>query len=121
MGKRAIEGLDKAKAVLGDFSWMDFTAVRRFSLDCRDETYRVFDIDLVLESERRSGGNYSLHLRFRDVSGLSLTATHQIAGLTIENIADRQWERKNWQIGQIEDTTLEFCAADVSVISLTPL
>ncbi len=120
MGKWVIEGLDKANAILGHFSWTDFTAVRRFSLEALDAPHRVFDIDLVLESERHTE-NYALHLRFHDISGLSLKVAHKFMGLTIENIADRQWERQNWEVGQIEDSRLRFRAAEIEIVSLTRL
>jgi hypothetical protein len=131
MGKRMIDGWERM-AVLpvseriarlpGQFVFMEFNTLESFSLKSADESHGRYDIDIVLRSEKRLGGDFRLHLRFIDISGLICRAGAgglvQIMGLTIDNIADRQWERQNRQIGQIEDSELSFRAADVQIAAI---
>ena len=121
MSKWTIEGLDKARAVLGEFSWREFDMIHAVSVQRRNGGVHERDVDLILDSERRRSGNYRVHLRFREISDFKLTTCFQISGLTIENIADHQWERQNWQVGQLEDSVFSLRAAEVEVVSVTPL
>ena len=131
MGKRTIDGW-KRIAVLpgweciavrpGQFVFMEFNILESFSLKSAGKKYGSYDIKFILRSERRTGGDYRLQLRFIDISGLVLKAGAggpvQIMGMTIENISDRQWERQNWQIGQIEDSSFSFRAADAQIVAI---
>ena len=132
MGKQVIDGW-KRIAVLpgwegiavrpGQFVFMEFNILESFSLKSACEKYGSYDIEIILRSERRIGGDYRLQLRFIDISGLVLKAGAggQIMGMTIENISDRQWERQNWQIGQIEDSKFSFRAADAQIVAIDPV
>jgi hypothetical protein len=134
MGKRTIDGWEltaglpgreRIAAQPGQLVFMGFDIVESFSLMSADEKLGQYDIELVVKSERRAGGGYRLRLHFTDVSGLTLKVGAgglvQVMGLTIENISDRQWERQNWQIGQIEDSELSFRAADVRIVAVDPV
>ena len=98
----SIEGLDKAKARLGNFEFNEFRIIRRFcfyDLDRGSSSQK--EIEIVLDSDRRNS-NFSLTLRFGGVSGLRLAGfgggETRIIGFDIQDISNKQWENLNWEI-----------------------
>jgi hypothetical protein len=125
MGKTMIDGIELAKINLGKFSFHEFSTLSELHYVLQDSSHAKYDLELVLRSQGRRMGDYSLKILFVDVSGLDLKSLDDglshITGLAIENISDRQWENQNWEIHDFEDSRIEFRAADVRILSVTPL
>ncbi len=125
MSKKTIDGFELATKTIGQFSFHEFTTLSELHFVSQDASHARYVLELVLESRGRQNGDYALKIRFVDVSGFSLKSIGgglaQVTGFYIENISDRGWENQNWEIGDYENSTICFRAANVCVLAASPL
>jgi len=122
---RSIEGMEKAKSILGNFSFSEFCIVRELRYyEASESSGSVQSIDLHLETAGRKQ-NYRIKLVFSQVSGFRLDGfgggQFRITGLNISDVSDRQWSGINWEISDYENNALEFRSFAAAIESIKPI
>jgi hypothetical protein len=120
-----IMGIDRARQLLGDFTFVDFPIVRSLRYYEKDGDPRASPtVDLVLESNSRTPP-YRLTIRFEGVRAMRIAEfgnrPTQITGLGINNMSDRQWEAVGWEVYDYEDDHIHFYAWTAEILACEPL
>ena len=122
---RSIEGMEKAKSILGNFSFSEFCIVRELRYyEASESSGSAQNIDLHLETVGRKP-NYRIKLVFLQVSGFRLDGfgggKFSITGLNISDVSDRQWNGINWEVSDFESNAIEFRSFAATIESVEPV
>lgn len=124
-------GYDKAREILGEFSFYEFRLLRELQFHSGDEGNELM---LVMETDFRTP-RYLMKLSFKRVVCLRIGTEDGIAGFyddsrqsyylatisgfVIVNISDRQWEGLHWEVADFEDDEIHFYCKSVEIVSVT--
>jgi hypothetical protein len=116
----AIEGLEDARKVVGDFDWDDLRTVRRLTWEADQTRSNQCGVELTIECREREP-RFALTVYFSGVQRLRILdfgcPVMRIIGLYIKDISDRQWEDIRWEVGDYEDDEIAFFCAEIRVVS----
>jgi hypothetical protein len=117
-----IDGIDAARAILGEFSLIDFSKVKELAFFSDDETLSAYDVKLSLLRDRPAHERAGLTFLFERASGVRLNniggGLTQIMGLYIKDISENGWEYLKWQIGDYENNAIDLYCFKVSIIAV---
>jgi len=119
----AIEGLDDVISRIGEFSFAHFTEVRELRFwQAQQGEHTVPTLHLTLASRDRFPG-ICLRLELSGVHDLSISGfgeVAQIAGLAVDGISTKQWDRIAWELLDFENDVIHCYAKDAAVTLLSP-
>jgi hypothetical protein len=88
----------------------------RLEIDPADYSYSL----LLDMADRPSGGARAVSIQFDGVANLNLRGVggglSPIMGLEVESIKERQWERLNFRVTDLEHGQIDFLCRDYNVV-----
>ncbi|MFZ5876325.1 MAG: hypothetical protein ACOYXU_07940 [Nitrospirota bacterium] len=117
-----IEGIDRARDILGEFRLSEFRIVRELHFyESHRESNLIQNIDMVVESEDRSP-NYQMKFTFSGVSGFSISdfggGQTRVIGFDVKDVSDRQWEGVSWEVIDFENNAIRFLSKTADIVSV---
>ena len=122
---KEIVGIEKAKQILGNFQFSEFSVVRELRYyEVPVDSSWIQMLDLVIESTGRTP-NYRMKLVFSKVCALRLEGfgggQFRITGLGISEVSGRQWEEINWEVYDYEANAVQFYSSSASIEQIDPI